>query len=254
MTDFNQMLRDQMLRQAVLQAGDEPTLATVAAYLPGDFNPDEVELADMLATMAAEPTPAQREAAAMVQTLMGLEPDPIEFEGAPEPTPEALGEAEARAFNSHRERQRAPAEPIKEPPTLTFQEARDVVSGWSNKLSEARGALISAQARQQDGRLKLAAAIGQFVSGFPKLTREGLQREYLASETERRQRVADGLEPPTGTRQAPAGFLTAMRAGQRGHSANRGYGNKYVKKAASLIAQQRGAGLNPAVSKIPSER
>jgi hypothetical protein len=252
MTDFNQMLRDQMLREAILQAGDNPTLATVATLLPGDFDLDEAELADMLA-FTPEPTPGQHEAAAMVQAILGGEP--IEFEGEPEPTPEALGEAEARAFNSHRERQRAPVEPIKEPPTLTFAEAHDVVADWKNKLSLAQGALMSAQARQQDGRLKLAAAIAQFVSGFPKMTQDDLKREYLASEAERRQRVADGLEPPTGgTRQVPTGFLTAMRAGQRGNSVNRGYGNKYVRKAADLIARQRAAGLNPAVSKIPSER
>jgi hypothetical protein len=255
MVDFNQRLRNEMLRQAILQAAPDTTLSSVVTWLPGDFDLDEAELADMIATMATEPTPQQREAGALVASILGLDPAPIEFEGEPEPTPEALGEAEARAFNGHRERQRQPIPAPAEPPTLTFQEARDVVSEWANKLSKARGALMSAQARQQAGRLKLAAAIGQFVSGFPKKSREDLQREYLASEAERRQRVADGLEAPTGaTRTAPTGFLTAMRAGQRGHSVNRGYGNNYVKKAADLVARQRAAGLNPGVSKVPSER
>jgi hypothetical protein len=226
-----------MLRQAILQAGDDPTLATVSAWLPPDFfsaDTDELaanesEFADALATMAAEQATEQ----------------PIEFEGAPEPTPASTAVAATPVD----------AEPIKEPPTLTFQEARDAITGWSNKLSLARGALMSAVARQQAGRDALAAAIGQFVSGFPAKTRESLQREYLASEAERRQRVADGLEPPTGgTREVPTGFLTAMRRGQRGNSVNRGYGNNYVKKAASLIAQQQAAGLKPAVSTVPKER
>jgi hypothetical protein len=251
MADFNQRLRNEMLREAILQAAPDTTLASVIAFLPNDFDADEREVTDMLATMAAEPTPEQRDAAAMVSNILG-----IEFEGAPEPTPEALGEAEAQAFNSHRERQRQPIqEPIKEPPTLTFQEAHDAIIEWGNRLSMARGALTSAVARQQAGRDKLAKVIGQFVSGLPAKTQDDLKREYLASEAERRQRVADGLEPPTGgTRQVPTGFLTAMRAGQRGHSVNRGYGNNYVKKAADLIARQRAAGLNPGVSKVPSER
>src|SRR5580700_11150306 len=145
MVDFNQRLRDEMLRQAILQAAPDTTLSSVVTWLPGDFDLDEAELADMIATMAAEPTPEQRDAAAMVSNILG-----IEFEGAPEPTPEALGEAVQR-------------QPIQEPPTLTFQEARDVVIQWGNALSRARGALMSAVARQQAGRLKLAAAIGQFV-------------------------------------------------------------------------------------------
>jgi hypothetical protein len=242
MVDFNQRLRNEMLRQAILQAAPDTTLASVVTWLPGDFDLDEAELADMIATMATEPTPRQREAGALVASILGLDPAPIEFEGAPDPTPEALGEAEARA----------PAEPVKEPPTLTFQEARDVVSEWANKLSKARGALMAAQARQQAGRLKLAAAIGQFVSSFPKKTQEGLQRDYLASEAERRQRVADGLEAPTGARQKPASALTASR--QRSRNINQSYSNKYLGKAASLIAQQQAAGLRTGVSKVPSER
>jgi len=256
MAEFNQKQRDDMMREAILNAAPDTTLASVASWLPGDFDLDEAELADMIATMATEPTPQQREAGALVASILGLDPAPIEFEGAPDPTPEALGEAEARAFNGHREGQRQPIqEPIKEPPTLTFQEAHDAIIEWGNRLSMARGALTSAVARQQAGRDKLAKVIGQFVSGLPAKTQDDLKREYLASEAERRQRVADGLEPPTGgTRQVPTGFLTAMRAGQRGHSVNRGYGNKYVAKAADLIARQRAAGLNPGVSKVPSER
>jgi hypothetical protein len=245
MVDFNQRLRSEMLREAILQAAPDTTLASVAAWLPTDFDADEAELADMIATMATEPTPQQREAGALVASILGLDPAPIEFEGAPDPTPEALGEAEARA----------PAEPVKELPTLTFQEARDVVSEWANKLSAARGALMAAQSRQQTGRLKLAAIIGQFVSGFPKKSREDLQREYLASEAERRQRVADGLEPPTGgARQVPTGVLTRNAFYRRGGSVNSSGSNKYVKKAASLIAQQQAAGLRTGVSKVPSER
>jgi hypothetical protein len=245
MAEFNQKQRDDMMREAILNAAPDTTLASVASWLPGDFDLDEAELADMIATMAAEPTPAQREAGALVASILGLDPAPIEFEGAPDPTPEALGEAEARA----------PAEPVKEPPTLTFQEARDVVSEWANKLSKARGALMAAQARQQAGRLKLAAVIGQFVSGFPKKSREDLQREYLASEAERRQRVADGLEPPTGgVRNAPTGVLTRNAFYRRGGGVNQAGSNKYLGKAASLVARQRAAGLNPGVSKVPSER
>jgi hypothetical protein len=247
MVDFNQRLRDQMLREAIAQAAPDTSLAAVIAFLPADFDADEAELADMLATMAAEPTPAQRDAAAMVQSLMGIEPDqPIEFEGAPEPTP---APQPVETLDT--------VEPVSDEPTLTFQEARAVVVDWGNKLSAARGRLMTAVSRQQAGRDKLHAAIKQFVSGFPKKTREDLQREYLASEAERRQRVHDGLEPPTGgTRQVPAGFLTASRFHQRGGSVNRGYGNKHVKRAASLIAQQEARGLKPAVgaAKLPSQR
>jgi hypothetical protein len=236
MADFNARLRAQMLRQAVLQAGDDPTLGTVAAWLPPDFfstdtdeaAANEAELADMIAAIAAEqPT------------------EPAQEFSADEKVPEAIRDEPAQTA----------AEPVKEPPTMTFAEAQDAVIAWGNKLSAARGRLIAAQSRQQNGRLKVAAAIGQLVNGLPKLSQDDLKREYLASEAERRQRVADGLEPPIGgTRQAPAGFLTAMRAGPRGNSVNRGYGNKHIKKAASLIAQQRAAGLLPAVSKVPSER
>lgn len=224
-------IRDAMLRQAILQAApDNTTLAAVAAFLPGDFDADEGELADMLARMAPEQA--------------------IEFEGVAEPTPpqeSVLTVADPSAS----------AEPVKEPPALTFAEARDMVMEWGNKLSAARGRLMAAQSRQQAGRLKLAAAIGQFIAGFPKLTREGLQRQYLASEAERRQRVADGLEPPTGgTRQAPTGALTRGAFYRRGGGINQGHGNKHIKKAASLIAQQQAAGLKPSVgaTKVPSAR
>src|SRR5580704_19452295 len=157
MADFNQLVRDQMLKQAILQAAPDTTLGAVAAWLPADFDTDEAELADMLARMAAD--------------------QPIEFEGTPEPEPEpAAAPAAAR-----------PAAPSEAgPPTMTFQEARAVVVDWGNKLSKARGALMGAVSRQHAGREKLAAAIGQFVRGFPQRTREDLQREYLASEAERR--------------------------------------------------------------------
>jgi hypothetical protein len=234
MADFNARLRAQMLRQAILQAGDDPTLGTVAAWLPPDFfstdtdeaAANEAELADMIALMAAE--------------------HPTEFSAEPEPTPEVKATPEV-ALTS--EASAAPA------PTLTFQEAQAVVVAWGNKLSAARGRLMAAQSRQQDGRDKLAAAIGQFVAGFPAKTREGLQREYLASEAERRQRVADGLEAPTGgARNVPTGALTRGAYYRRGGSVNEGRGNKYIGKAASLVARQLAAGLNPAVSKVPSER
>jgi hypothetical protein len=232
MADFNKMLRDRMLHRAVLQAGDDPTLATVAAHLPLDFfsaDTDEIaanetELADMIARIAAE-TP---------------EPDP-----ATEPD-EPMKDAKGHG-----------SEPAKEPPSLSFQEARSVITDWANKLSAARGRHMSAVSRQQAGRLRVEAAVAQLVSGLPKKTQEDLKREYLASEAERRQRVADGLEPPTGgTRNVPTGFLTAMRRGQRGHNVNHGYGNNYIKKAASLIAQQEALGLKPAVGapKLPSQR
>jgi hypothetical protein len=234
MADFNPALRARMLRQAVLQAAPDTTLAAVAVWLPGNFfsadtdeaAANEAELADMIATVAAE--------------------QPIEFEGEPEPTPEAAPpEAPAETPDA--------AEPVA--PTMTFQEARKVVVDWGNKLSKARGALMAAVSCQHAGREKLAAAIGQFVSGFPQRTREDLQREYLASEAERRQRVADGLEAPTGgTRQVPTGALTRGAYYRRGGGINEGRGNKYIGKARSLIAQQQALGLNPAVSKIPSER
>jgi hypothetical protein len=247
MVDFNQRLRDQMLRQAITQAAPDTSLAAVIAFLPADFDADEAELADMLATMAAEPTLAQREAAAMVQSLMGIEPDqPIEFEGAPEPTP---APQPVETLDT--------VEPVSNEPTLTFQEARAVVVDWGNKLSAARGRLMSAVARQQAGRLKLADAIGQFVNGFPKKTREGLQREYLASEAERRQRVADGVEPPIGgARKAPTGVLTRNAFYRRGGGVNSAGGNKHLGKARSLIAQQQALGLKPAVGapKLPSQR
>lgn len=222
MADFNQLVRDQMLKQAILQAAPDTTLGAVAAWLPADFDTDEPELADMLARMAAE--------------------QPIEFEGTPEPTPEAPAETPDAA------------EPVA--PSLTSQEARAVVVDWGYKLSAARGALMGAVSRQHAGREKLAAAIGQFVRGFPQRTREDLQREYLASEAERRQRVADGLEAPTGTRQAPSGVLTRNAFYRRGGGVNSAGGNKHLGKARSLIAQQQALGLKPAVGapKLPSQR
>lgn len=248
MADFNVMLRDRMLYRAILQAGDDPTLETVAAHLPLDFfstdtdelAANEAELADMIARIAAE-TP---------------EPDPateraIEFEGEAETSGVAHTLFDVKDATGHG------SDPAKEPPSLSFQEARAVITQWSNKLSAARGRHMTAVSLQVAGRLKLDAAVAQFVSGFPKKTQEDLKREYLASEAERRQRVADGLEPPTGgTRNAPTGFLTAMRRGQRGHNVNHGYGNNYIKKAASLIAQQEALGLKPAVGapKLPSQR
>jgi len=246
-------IRDAMLRQAILQADFDPSLATVSTWLPGDFGLDEAELSEMLATMADQNSPprpsvGEQSSDANTRGELGAAGNPdIEFEGAPEPSPASTGAAATLVD----------AEPVKESPTLTFQEARAVVVDWGNKLSAARGRLMSAQARQQAGRLKLAAAIGQFVAGFPKLTREGLQRQYLASEAERRQRVADGLEPPTGgTRQVPTGALTRGAFYRRGGGINQGHGNKHIKKAASLVAQQLAAGLKPAVGvpKLPSQR
>jgi hypothetical protein len=256
MAEFDQKQRDDMLREAILQAGVNPTLASVAVLLPGDFDLDEAELADMLA-FTSEPTLAQREAAATIQRLMGIEPDPaIELEGAPEPTPEAAAWNKPIKASDMLRPVSDEHDPVQQPPTLTFEEARDAVTGWANKLAAARGRLMAAQARQQAGRIKVADAIGQFVSGFPKKTREGLQREYLASEAERRERVAAGLEPPLGARQKPAGYMTAMRAGQRGRSVNQGYGNTHLGKARSLIAQQQALGLKPGVGipKLPSQR
>jgi hypothetical protein len=244
MADFNARLRAQMLRQAIFQAGDDPTLSTVAAWLPPDFfstDTDELEanaaeLANMIALMAAE------------------QPQEFLAESEPEPTPKAAAWSKPITASDMPVPLSDEHDPVQQPPTLTFEEARELVVRWGNQLSKARGALMAALLRQRDGRTKLEKVIGQFVSGLPAKTQESLRREYLASEAERRQRVADGLEPPLGARQKPAGYMTAMRAGQRGRSVNQGYGNKHVGKARSLIEQQRAAGLKPAVLTVPSER
>jgi hypothetical protein len=192
-------LRALMVENIINQNSDVPiTVGSLAPLLPDNFDlgEDDLELYRERHPHEAEPTPAQREAADMVQGILSGDA-PIVFEGESEQTPEAVGEAEAKAkakaFNGHRERQR---QPIKAPeadslaPAPATPEQIEAATLRRNKaeqtLANARVAVMVAQNAERGARAKLAEAVTTFQKGFPKVTHEQLMRDVIASEQQRK--------------------------------------------------------------------
>jgi hypothetical protein len=186
-------LRALMVENIINQNSDVPiTVEALAPLLPDNFDlgEDDLELYRERHPLEAEPTPAQREAADMVQGILSGDA-PIVFEGEAEQSPEAIGEAEARAFNAHRESQRAPIKaPEADSPAPATPEQIDAAILRRNKaeqgLANARVAVTVAGNAERAARAKLAEAVTTFQNGFPKVTHEQLMRDVIASEQQRK--------------------------------------------------------------------
>jgi hypothetical protein len=83
------------------------------------------------------------------------------------------------------------AEPAREPPTMTRNEAAMMVQDAQQNLLAARRVLADAMAEQKRARGVMSEAVMRWQrGGAPAPTREALQRAYIASE---QQRKADGV-------------------------------------------------------------
>jgi hypothetical protein len=195
-------LRAMMVENIIAQNSDVPiTVESLAPLLPDNFDLGEDDLERYREAHPTEPTPQQREAADMVQSILSGEP--IVFEGETEQSPEAIGEAEAQAFNGHRERQRAPSKrPIAEivadyladttetKPAPASPEAIEAAVIRRNKaeqdLANARSLQFGEDYDERALRKLLADAVVAFQAAFPPITRETLMKDYVASEQARK--------------------------------------------------------------------
>ena len=187
------IMRDEMIRAAINEAREAGKPVTVAVlgleHLPSDFDLSQSELDGFLAD-EAEPTAVD---------LLTIESD------APADEPEA---------------EAAPA--------MTMDEARDRLVRLNNELSQARGDVLMLASKQRDARAKLAAAITQFQTGFPKLTPTELLRQHAREQNELRAQGKTGR-----VRQSRPGPSVVDQAAyySRGGTANRGYGPKWRRGA-----------------------
>jgi hypothetical protein len=254
-------LRALMVENIINQNPDVPiTVEALAPLLPDNFDlgEDDLELYRERHPLEAEPTPAQREAADMVQGILSGDA-PIVFEGEAEQSPEAIGEAEARAFNAHRESQRAA---IKAPeadspaPAPATPEQIDAAILRRNKaeqgLANARVAVTVAGNAERAARAKLAEAVTTFQNGFPKVTHEQLMRDVIASEQQRKA-AGHPLRP-----QGQPGKSAVDRQAFYGRGGNPARGDY---RRGAFPAQAKGApnydprrGTVAVQPKVPSER
>jgi hypothetical protein len=250
-------LRAMMVENIIHQNSNLPiTVENLAPLLPDNFDlgEDDLERYRERHPLEAEPTPQQREAADMVQSL--LSDEPIVFEGEAEQSSEAIGDAEARAFNAHRESQRAPIKaPEADSPAPATPEAIDAAIVRRNKaeqgLANARVAVTVAGNAERAARAKLAEAVTTFQNGFPKVTREQLMRDVIASEQERKA-AGHPLQP-----QGRPGKSAVDRQAFYGRGGNPARGDY---RRGAFPAQAKGApnydprrGAVAAQTKVPSE-
>jgi pyruvate/2-oxoglutarate dehydrogenase complex dihydrolipoamide acyltransferase (E2) component len=104
---------------------------------------------------------------------------PITFEGEPEATPAATQEAAPEAASEPE----APPPPAT-PDQIEAATVRRIAADQS--LANARVAVITAGNVERNARTKLAQAVTEFQNGFPKVTRDQLMRDMIASEQERK--------------------------------------------------------------------
>jgi hypothetical protein len=243
-------LRAMMVANIIAQNSDVPiTVEALAPLLPDNFDlgEDDLELYRERHPIEAEPTPAQHEAAAMVQSLMSAEP--IEFEGAPEPTPEATNAPAPEAVAESAEPEPpAPATPEQVESAVTRRNRAE------QKLANARVAVLSAQNAERAARGKLAEAVTTFQNGFPKVTREQLARDVIASE-QARKAAGHTLQP-----QGRPGKSAVDRIAFYGRGGNPAGGGGAYRRGA-FPAQAKGApnfdprrGTVAVQAKLPSER
>jgi hypothetical protein len=103
-----------------------------------------------------------------------------------EPTPEDEGEAEAAAFSRYREGQRAPLVAPDAEPTMSADEVAEVLHSVEHELVTARQAVLEAQQTQRATRGTLSQTVLSWQNGGQVMTREQLQRDYIASEQARK--------------------------------------------------------------------
>jgi hypothetical protein len=250
------VLRKQMVADAVNRGAGSPiTIEFVAKFLPDDF---ELGTDDLAPYMAAEAEPEAE--APFDWNALGEQVDRVREKrlaaqaGQTAPTEqeaEALGEQEAAAFNSHRERQRAPVTADDIGAAMTRRLAADAL------VNNSRVTLITAQNVEKDARIKLADSIIQFQSGFDKLTPEQLRRDHVKEQAAIRQAQKDGTLPMRlGPGIGKSAVDRAAYFSKFGHGAGAGGGGAYRRGAYS--SNERGT-LNTdprrgAVAKLPSER
>jgi hypothetical protein len=195
-------LRADMIRTAISEHAGEPiTVENLAQYLPADFELADGDLAPYQSA-TEQPIVFEGEQIPEAELLAGLEP-----------TPEAIGESEARAFNAHRESQRAPikAPEAESKPAPASPEAIEAAVIRRNKadqdLANARVLQLKENDKERELRTLLAKAVTNFQAAFPPITRETLMKDFVASEQARR---ASG-EPATRQNRPGNSYLDRSR-------------------------------------------
>jgi pyruvate/2-oxoglutarate dehydrogenase complex dihydrolipoamide acyltransferase (E2) component len=173
---------------------------------------------------------------------------PVTFEGEPEATPAATQEAAPEAASE-------PAEP-EAPPTPATPDAIEAATvrriAADQSLANARVAVLTAGNDERAARTKLAQAVTEFQSGFPKITRESLMRDYVQSEQARK--AAGHVSQPQGR----PGKSVVDRIAFYGRGGNPARGDY---RRGAFPSQAKGAknfdprrGAVAAQPKVPSER
>jgi hypothetical protein len=154
---------------------------------------EETEINPLRAAMVANVIAQNSGEALTVENIARLLPDnfdlgeddlehyrqsrPITFEGEPEATPAATQEAAPEAVAE-------PEAPPATPDQIETATQRRIAADQS--IANARVAVIAAGNVERAARAKLAEAVTTFQNGFPKVTREQLMRDMIASEQERK--------------------------------------------------------------------
>ena len=172
------ILRKQMVAEAVGRAVSPITIEHVAKYLPDDFELDTEDLAPHV--------PAEAEPAPQAQ--------PFDW-GALANRVDAL-QANAPAAPEAEQATAEPEAPAVQPGDVEAATARRIAA--DSLVANARVALITAQNVEKDARTKLANAVTQFQSGFAPVTPEQLRRDHVNEQAAIRQAQKDGTLPVVG--------------------------------------------------------
>jgi len=261
MTDQINPLRAMMVENIIAKNAEVPiTVEALAPLLPDNFDLGEDDLEHYREAhpieFEGEPTPAQREAADMVQNLLSGEPIIFESEAGQEPeapTPELPPQAKALAATKTAVPEAEPIAPAPAPADPAAIEAAVIRRNKAEQdLANARVLQITENETERRLRTELAKAVTDFQASFPPITREQLMRDVIASEQERK---ANGhpLQP-----QGRPGKSVVDRLAFFGRGGNPARGDY---RRGAFPASSKGApNFNPARGavaaqpKLPSER
>lgn len=171
-------LRAMMVANIIAQNPGEPiTVESLAKLLPGNFDLGEDDLEHY---RQSRPVTFEGEPEAPEQDRfdrMGEQVDPATYE--PRPLPDGLKNPPPIAASAEPE-----APPPATPEAIDAAVHRRIMADQG--IANARVAVTVAGNIERAARTKLAEAVTEFQNGFPKVTRETLMRDYVASEQARK--------------------------------------------------------------------
>jgi hypothetical protein len=157
MSDERNPLRDAMVSNIIMTHPDTPlTVEALAPFLPDTFDLGEDDL-----QVYRDAHPLEFDADAPAEPAE-FKPIKISKPGDQPPTPAPVFSAE------------------------TIQLALQCKIAADQALADARVLQMTEDRQERELRAKLAEAVAAFQSGFPKVTRDQLMREFIASEQQRR--------------------------------------------------------------------